>query len=95
MAKRTANTQAANTQAATTDSARFTITGKLDSVYVGKKYAYANVHVMKSNGYYDAYKVQCSLDYDFPDDGQQITITGSISKYKDECNFIADDVSNN
>lgn len=96
MAKRTANTgSTAKTQVSTTDSARFTITGKLDSVYVGKKYAYATVHVKKANGYYDAYKVQCSLEYDFPDDGQQITITGSISKYKDECNFIADDVSNN
>lgn len=95
MAKRTANTGSnTNTQAASTDTAIFSITGKLDNVYVGKKYAYATVHVKKDNGYYDAYKVQCSLDYDFPDDGQQITIAGRISKYKDECNFIADDVSN-
>lgn len=91
MAKRTANT---NTQAAapatvaTKDAAAFTITGTLDSVYVGKKYAYAKVKVQKTNGFYDLYSVQCSLDYDFPDDNQPITLSGTINRYKNDISFI-------
>lgn len=91
MAKRTANTNtqaAAPTTAATQDKATFTITGTLDSVYTGKKYNYAKVKVQKSNGFYDLYNVQCSLNHDFPDDGQQITLTGYINKYKNDFSFI-------
>lgn len=91
MAKRTANTNtqtAAPANAATQDKATFTITGVLDSVYTGKKYNYAKVKVQKSNGYYDLYNVQCSLDFDFPDDGQQITLTGYINRYKNDFSFI-------
>ena len=91
MAKRTANTT--NTKAAaqavqTQDKATFTITGTLDSVYTGKKYNYAKVKVQKSNGFYDLYNVQCSLDFDFPDDGQSITLTGYINRYKNDFSFI-------
>lgn len=91
MAKRTATTQtqaAAPAKAATTDKATFCITGTLDSVFTGKKYNYATVKVMKSNGFYDQYKVQCSLDFDFPDDGQQITLTGYINRYKTDITFV-------
>lgn len=93
MGKRTANNNAqaaAPAKAATAHSASFSITGKLDSVYVGKKYAYATVQVTQDNGYYDQYKVQCSLDYDFPDDGQQITLSGKIKRYKTDISFIDD-----
>lgn len=91
MAKRTANT---NTQAAAPErtainnGAAFSITGTLDSVYVGKKYAYAKVKVQKNNGFYDLYSVQCSLDYDFPDDNRTITLSGTINRYKNDISFI-------
>lgn len=99
MAKRTANTntQAAAQAANNTQSTTFTISGILDSVYVGKKYAYATVKVNKDNGFYDQYKVQCNLDYDFPDDGQPITLVGRMSRYKNDISFIdksCDEVSN-
>ena len=90
MAKRTNNTQAAaNTAApAVKHSACFTMKGTLDSVFVGKKYAYATVKVVKDNGYYDQYKVQCPLDFDFPDDGQEINLAGYINRYKTDISFI-------
>lgn len=90
MGKRTANTntQATNAQATTNDSATFVITGTLDSVYTGKKYNYATVKVKKANGYYDQYKVQCSLDFDFPDDGKTVTFVGHINRYKTDISFI-------
>ena len=91
MAKRTNTTAQAAAQAAETTvkhSACFTIKGILDSVYVGKKYAYATVKVMKDNGFYDQYKVQCSLDMDFPDDGQEINLAGYINRYKTDISFI-------
>lgn len=91
MSKRTAAAAAPaaqNTQ--TNDSAVFTVTGTLDHVFTGKKYNYAYVKVMKANGYYDMYKVQCSLDYDFPpDDGMPITMSGTMSKFKDEITFVS------
>lgn len=93
MGKRTANT---NAQATTNDGATFAITGTLDSVYTGKKYNYATVKVNKANGYYDQYKVQCSLDFDFPDDGESVTFVGHINRYKTDISFIdkSCDVSN-
>ena len=90
MSKRTATAAAPaaqNTQ--TNDIAHFTITGTLDHVYTGKKYNYAYVKVTKANGFYDMYKVQCDLDYDFPDDGQPITMTGTISRFKNEFTFVS------
>ena len=91
MAKRTANTQAqkaAPAKAASQDRAIFSISGTLDSVFVGKKYTYATVKVQKDNDYYDQYKVQCSLDFDFPDDGQPITLNGYMNMYKTAIVFI-------
>lgn len=92
MSKRTANTAAPAAQnAQTNDSATFTVSGILDHVYTGKKYNYAYVKVTKANGYYDLYKVQCGLEYDFPDDGQPITMTGTMSQFKGEISFVSND----
>lgn len=90
MGKRTANTnaQAETTTQAINMSATFTITGELESVYVGKKYTYATVKILKPNKYYDRYKVQCSLDFDFPDDGEIVTFVGHINRYKTDISFI-------
>ena len=92
MGKRTANTAAPAAQKAqASGQATFTITGELDHVFTGKKYNYAYVKVTKDNGYYDMYKVQCSLDYDFPDDGQYITLTGYMTQFKNEISFVSND----
>ena len=92
MSRRTA---AAAAPAAQTTQAKgtaaFQVTGELDHVFTGKKYNYAYVKVTKDNGYYDMYKVQCSLDYDFPDDGQQITLSGYITQFKNEISFVSND----
>ena len=45
-------------------------------------------HWAKDNGYYDQYKVQCPLDFDFPDDGQEINLAGYINRYKTDISFI-------
>ena len=34
---------------------------------------------------------QCSLDFDFPDDGQPITMTGTMSQFKNEITFVSND----
>lgn len=91
MGKRTAAAPQAAQNTQTNDSAVFTVSGTLDHVYTGKKYNYAYVKVTKDNGYYDIYKVQCSLDYDFPDDGQSITLTGYMSQFKNEISFVSND----
>lgn len=91
MSKRTANAAAPAAQTKANGQATFSITGELDHVYTGKKYNYAYIKVTKDNGYYDLYKVQCSLEYDFPDDGQQITMTGYMSQFKNEISFVSND----
>lgn len=91
MSKRTANTAAPAAKTQANGHASFSITGELDRVYTGKKYNYAYIKVTKDNEYYDLYKVQCSLDYDFPDDGQQITMTGTITQFKNEYSFVSND----
>lgn len=91
MGKRTSNTAAPAAKTQASEQATFSITGELDHVYTGKKYNYAYVKVTKDNGYYDMYKVQCSLDYDFPDDGQQITMQGYMTQFKNEISFVSND----
>ena len=92
MGKRTANTAAPAAQKTqASGQATFNITGKLDHVFTGKKYNYAYVKVTKDNGFYDMYKVQCSLDFDFPDDGQQITLSGYMTQFKNEISFVSND----
>lgn len=63
------------------------VTGELESVYVGKKYAYATVKVYQRNGYYMCIGVRCSLDFDFVEDGQTQTFKCEVTKYQDTYNF--------
>lgn len=95
MAKRTANTKGNNQRKTkeTGHSAGFTMTGELDSVYVGRKFAYAKLKVEKSNGYYDLFNVTFDLDTDFPDDGATVSVCGTMTKYKDEVSFTGTDIS--
>lgn len=91
MSRRTAAAAPAAQKTQASGQATFNITGELDHVFTGKKYNYAYVKVTKYNGYYDMYKVQCSLDFDFPDDGQQITLTGYMTQFKNEISFVSND----
>ena len=88
MSKRTVTDAAPAAKTQASGHTSFCIDGILDHVYTGKKYNYAYIKVTKDNGYYDMYKVQCSLDYDFPDDGQPITMTGTMSQFKGEISFV-------
>lgn len=89
MAQRTAktNAKANETKGAkknTGHSCGFTMTGTLESVYVGKMYAFANIRVDKDNGYYDKFKIAYPLETDFPDDGATVTAAGTMTLYKNE-----------
>ena len=89
MAKRT-NTQENKPAVNVSGEATFTITGTLKEVYVGKKACYATVDVQRADSeYYDRFKVSCPLDYDFPDDGKEITLTGYMKTFKGEVTFVS------
>lgn len=82
----TAANKSANRQAT------FTITGTLKEVYVGKKACYATVDVQRADSeFYDRFKVSCPLDYDFPDDGEEITLAGYMKTFKGEITFVSSD----
>lgn len=71
-------------------AASFSITGTLKEVYVGKKACYATVDVQRADSeYYDRFKVTCPLDYDFPDDGQEITLNGYMKSFKGDVTFVS------
>lgn len=65
-------------------SCGFTMTGTLESVYVGKMYAFATIRVDKDNGYYDKFKIAYPLETDFPDDGATVSAAGNMTLYKNE-----------
>lgn len=93
MAQRTANNRQ-QAQAAPTQQpgAYFTMTGKLDSVYVGKKYAYAKIHVSTGGQYYDLYNVAFPLDTDFPDDGATVSVCGIMHSFRGQAQFTGTDI---
>lgn len=76
--KNTSNAQA-NTQR---DFARAGIRGTVNSIYVGKKYAYVTIRV-KPGDYYTDYKVAFPLDYigDATTEGARVSILADISTY--------------
>jgi hypothetical protein len=91
MAKRT-NTQENKQAVNASGEATFTITGTLKEVYVGKKACYATVDVQRADSeYYDRFKISCPLDYDFPDDGKEITLTGYMKTFKGDVTFVSND----
>ena len=89
MAQRTSNSNKQQAQAAPTNqhAAGFTLTGKLDSVFVGKKFAYAKIHVSTGGQYYDLYNVAFPLDTDFPDDGATVSVCGTMHTFKGNAQF--------
>jgi len=78
--KNSTNTKA-NTQTSG-DYARAVICGTVNSIYVGKKYAYVTIRVMPGD-YYTDYKVAFPLDYtgDATTEGKRVSILADISTY--------------
>ena len=64
------------------DFARAVICGTVNSIYVGKKYAYVTIRV-KPGDYYTDYKVAFPLDYtgDATTEGKRVSILADISTY--------------
>lgn len=64
------------------DYARAVICGTVNSIYVGKKYAYVTIRV-KPGEYYTDYKVAFPLDYtgDATTEGARVSIHADISTY--------------
>lgn len=96
MAQRTNTNQKNNTNRQNTrnkennkHSAIVHITGTLKEVYVGKKYAYAKIESYNNGDYYTLFRVACPLDYDFPDDDEEIDIYAKVTSYKNEYSFTA------
>lgn len=70
-------------------SAVLHIVGTLKEVYVGKKYAYAKIECYNNGDYYTLFRVAFPLDYDFPNDGEEIDVYAKITSYKNEYSFTA------
>lgn len=62
--------------------ARAVICGTVNSIYVGKKYAYVTIRVKPGN-YYTDYKVAFPLDYngDATTEGARVNVLADISTY--------------
>lgn len=70
--------------------ARIEISGTLESVYVGKKYAYATISAQNTNkSGYSLFKVAYPLDFDFPDDGEHIDVHATVNTFKGEYTLFA------
>lgn len=86
------NTNRQNTRTRQNDyehSAVVHIVGTLKEVYVGKKYAYAKIESYNNGDYYTLFRVAFPLEYDFPEDGDNIDIYAKITSYKNEYSFTA------
>lgn len=70
-------------------SAVLHIIGTLKEVYVGKKYAYGKIECYNNGDYYTLFRVAFPLDYDFPEDGDDIDIFARVTSYKNEYSFAA------
>lgn len=64
------------------DYARAVICGTVNSIYVGKKFAYVTIRV-KPGEYYTDYKVAFPLDYtgDATTEGSRVSVLADISTY--------------
>lgn len=81
------NTRNSNKKAG--ESAVIHIIGTLKEVYVGKKFAYAKIVCYNNGDYYTLFRVAFPLDYDFPEDGDDIEVYAKITSYKNEYSFTA------
>lgn len=89
MAQRTNTNRRSTRNKKTGESAVVHIIGTLKEVYVGKKYTYAKIECYNNGDYYTLFRVVFPLDYDFPDDGDDIEVYAKITSYKNEYSFTA------
>lgn len=65
------------------ESTSVCIIGTLDSVYEGKNANYLDVKVNKNGKYYDMFHIDCPKEVALPDDGETVTITGTLTTFFD------------
>lgn len=65
------------------ESTSVCIIGTLDSVFEGKNANYLDVKVNKNGKYYDLFHVDCPKEIALPDDGEIVTITGTLTTFYD------------
>lgn len=61
-------------------SAELMITGTLMNVFVGDSHCYAEIHVKQKNNFIP-FRVIFPLDFDFPDDNEDITVLCDIRNF--------------
>lgn len=66
-----------------TESTSVCIIGTLDSVFEGKNANYLDVKVSKGGKYYDMFHVDAPKEIALPDDGETVTITGTLTTFFD------------
>lgn len=66
-----------------TESTSVCIIGTLDSVFEGKNANYLDIKVSKNDKYYDMFHVDAPKDIALPDDGETVTITGTLTTFFD------------
>lgn len=74
---------ARNAKKSTPESTSVCIIGTLDSVFEGKNANYLDVKVNKNGKYYDMFHVDCPKEIVLPDDGETVTITGTLTTFFD------------
>lgn len=66
-----------------TESTSVCIIGTLDSVFEGKNANYLDIKVSKGGKYYDMFHVDAPKEVTLPDDGETVTITGTLTTFFD------------
>ena len=74
---------ARNAKKSTPESTSVCIIGTLDSVFEGKNANYLDVKVNKNGKYYDMFHVDCPKEIVLPDDGETVTIIGTLTTFFD------------
>lgn len=74
---------ARNSKKSNPESTSVCIIGILDSVFEGKNANYLDIKVNKNGKYYDLFHVDAPKEIALPDDGETVTITGTLSTFFD------------
>lgn len=74
---------ARNAKKANPESTSVCIIGTLDSVFEGENANYLDVKVNKDSKYYDMFHVDCPKEIALPNDGETVSITGTLTTFFD------------
>lgn len=74
---------ARNAKKTNSESTSVCIIGTLDSVFEGENANYLDVKVNKNGKYYDMFHVNASKEIALPNDGETVTITGTLTTFFD------------